>query len=232
MEYLHNGFTLDICPEGFPLSTDTVALSGFVKLPRQAQVLDLGSGCGSLGLLLCARQADCAVTGIEIEENAHLCALKNARDNGITDRLTSIWADLKAIDTLVKPGSFHCCVSNPPYYSAGPHSSRTPLARREDRCSLEDLVKAAAWALKYGGDFFIVHKPERLAQLCACASHHRLEPKQLCLLRHKPDDPVSLILLQCRKGGKPGLAWHEESLFDREGQPTAYYRSIYHLQGG
>ena len=232
MEHLHNGYTLDICPGGFPLSTDTMALSGFVKLPRGARVLDLGSGCGSLGLLLCAGSDDCTVTGIEIDESAHLCALKNARDNGIEHRFSSIRADLREISILVEPGSFHCCVSNPPYYASGPQSSRTPLARREDTCSLEELMAAAAWALKFGGDFFIVHKPERLAELCACASRHQLEPKQLCLMRHKPDDPVSLILLQCRKGGKPGLIWREESLFDRQGAPSAYYRSIYHLQGG
>ena len=229
MEHLHNGFTLEICPGAFPLSTDTIALAGFVKLPRGAKVLDLGAGCGSLGLLLCAQWDDCTVTGIEIDENAHLCALQNARENNISHRLCSIRADLREIPGQIAPGSFHCCVSNPPYYRAGPQSSRTPLARREDTCSLDELMKAAAWALKYGGDFYIVHKPERLAEICTCASRHQLEPKQLCLLRHRPDDPVSLIMLQCRKGGKPGLIWQEASLFDPQGQPTAYYRSIYHL---
>ena len=74
MEYLHNGYTLEISPGSFPLSTDTMALAGFVKLPRKARVLDLGSGCGSIGLLLCADWADCAVTGIEVDENAHAAA--------------------------------------------------------------------------------------------------------------------------------------------------------------
>lgn len=230
MEYLHNGFTLDICEGAFPLSTDSIALSGFVKLPKKAAVLDLGSGCGTLGLLLCATHPDCCVTGIELNEAAHQAALKNIKVNSIDNRLSSICADLKDLHSQVKPGSFHCCVSNPPYFSSGPQSKTLPTARREDNCSVQDLFEAAGWALKYGGDFFLVHRPERLGELCTQASKYQMELKRLCLLRHRTDGPVSLILLQFRKGGNPGIIWEEESLFTPDGAPTPYYRKLYHLE--
>ena len=229
MEYLHNGFTLSLCDSAFALSTDSIALSGFVKLPRQAKVLDLGSGCGTLGLLLCASDPGCTVTGVEINEEAHNMALHNASVNNIPSRLSSICADLRTIPSFVTPGSFHCCVSNPPYFSSGPQSKTLGTARHEEICSLDDLFQAAAWALQYGGDFFLVHKPERLAELCACASNRKLEPKRLCLLRHRPGSPVSLILLQCRKGAKPGLIIEEECLQNAAGKPSDYYRRLYHI---
>ena len=228
MEYLHNGFTLQICDGGFPLSTDSVALSGFVKLPRGAKVLDLGSGCGTLGLLLCARWDDCAVTGIELDEKAHNAALQNIAANDLSSRMESICADLRSIQTFLPSGSFSCCVSNPPYFAAGPQS-HLPLARREDSCTMEQLFQAAAWALKYGGDFYLVHRPERLAQLCSCASRNQMEVKRLLLLRHRQDGPVSLILAQCRKGGKPGLILEEAAMQDAAGNPTDYYKELYHL---
>ena len=228
MEYLHNGYTLEICEGGFPLSTDSIALSGFVKLPRGAKVLDLGSGCGTLGLLLCARWDDCTVTGIELDENAHRTALQNIEANGVSARLGSICADLRSIQSLISPGSYSCCVSNPPYFAAGPQS-HLPLARREDSCSMEALFASAAWALKYGGDFFLVHRPERLAQLCSCASRHQMEVKRLLLLRHRENGPITLILAQCRKGGKPGVILEEAALQDEAGNPTAYYQELYHL---
>ena len=90
-------------------------------------------------------------------------------------------------------------------------------------------MKSAAWALKYGGDFFLVHRPERLAELCAAGARHQLEAKRLLLLRHQEDKPVALILLQLRKGAKPGLVWEEQSLFHRDGTPTDHYRNLYHL---
>ena len=228
MEYLHNGFTLNICPGGFPLSTDSMALAGFVTLPKSAKVLDLGSGCGTLGLLLCADDEKCCVTGMELNEKAHAEALKNIARNGLTSRLESICADIRDIPSTVKAGSFTTCVSNPPYFTSGPKSSKTPLARREDNCSLEDLFTAATWALRYGGDFFLVHRPERLAEICAIGAAHKLEPKRLRLLRHKEGGPVSLILVQLRKGGKPGLIWEEDALYDAAGNPTDYYKSLYH----
>lgn len=229
MEYLHNGFTLELSTGAFPLSTDSIVLADFVKLPKNARVLDLGSGCGTLGLLLCAKDSTCTVNGIELSESAHHTALHNAKTNGIPHRLNSVCGDLRNIPNIFPAGSFSSCVSNPPYFSSGPQSQKTPLARREDCCSLPDLFAAASWALQYGGDFFIVHRPERLAELCACATQYKLEAKRLLLLRHKQDGPISLILLQFRKGGKPGLIWQEESLSNPNGTPTDYYRRLYHI---
>ena len=228
MEHLHNGYTLELCEGAFPLSTDSIVLSGFAKLPKKARVLDLGSGCGTLGLLLCAKDPGCMVTGVEIDEKAHLTALQNAEGNHIAARLTSICGDLRSVSSLLTSGSFHACISNPPYFSATQKSANSK-ARHEQLCSLEDLFTAAQWAVRYGGDFYLVHKPERLSELCACATKHRLEPKRLLLLRHKVTDPISLVLLQCRKGAKPGLIIEEAYLQEPDGSPSEFYRRLYHI---
>ncbi|MBQ3529463.1 MAG: methyltransferase [Oscillospiraceae bacterium] len=228
MEQLYNGFTLALSKGAFPLSTDSIALSSFVRLPKQAKVLDLGAGCGTLGLYLCAKDPACKVTGIEIDEHAHKMALRNIENNGLTSRLSSICTDLRTVPSFIAAGSFHCCVSNPPYFSARQESANG-VARHEQLCTLDDLFSAAQWAVKFGGDFFLVHKPERLAELCACAAKHSLEPKRLLLLRHRPGDPIALILLQCRKGAKPGLTIEEEALQDEAGKPSEYYRRLYHI---
>ena len=226
MEYIADHYTLDLGP-GFPLSTDSMVLADFVRLPKNAAVLDLGSGCGTLGLLLCARDQSCRVTGMELQEAAHAAAVENIARNGLEGRLSSICRDLR--DMPVAPGSFQVCVSNPPYFSGGAAHSKNPTARQEDTCTPKDLFAAASRALRWGGDLFLVHKPERLAQLCFEASSHGLEPKRLRLVRLRPDSPVSLILLSCRKGGKPGLQWEELCLFNADGEPTEDYKRIYHI---
>ena len=229
MEFLPNGFTLEPGEGSFPLSTDSMVLAHIARLPRQARVLDLGSGCGTLGLLLCARDPGCAVTGIELNSAAHAAALENIRRNGLDDRMESICADLRQVPSLVPPGSFSCCISNPPYFSGGPASQDHTAARREDLCSLADLCRSAAWALKYGGDFFLVHRPERLAELIARAAENGLEAKTLWLLRHREGGPISLVLLQLRKGAKPGLKIQEQTLFTKENTPTPFYKEVYHI---
>ena len=74
MEYLPGGYTLQLAEGCFPLSTDSVVLSHFVKLPRSAKVLDLGSGCGTLGLLLCSKDSNVHVVGMELNPVAHEAA--------------------------------------------------------------------------------------------------------------------------------------------------------------
>ena len=224
MELISNGYTLDLTG-GFPLSTDSMVLADFVRLPKNARVLDLGSGCGTLGLLLCTRERSCTVTGVELEAVAHAAALENITHNSLEDRLSSICADLRSMP----PDSFHVCVSNPPYFSGGERHSRTPTARSEDTCTPAELFAAAARSLRFGGDFFLVHKPERLAQLCFEASSAGLEPKRLRLVRHRPGAPINLILLSCRRGGKPGLQIDELTLYQPDGTPTDDCRRIYHL---
>ena len=228
MEYLPGGLTLHVPPEAFPLSTDSAVLAHFVRLPKNARVLDLGSGCATLGLMLCSKSQTCTVTGVEIDPAAHAAALQNIARNDLGHRLNSICADLR--EFAPEPGLFQVCVSNPPYFSGGPASATHPVARQDDHCPPEVLFAAAGRAVKYGGDVFIVHKPEKLAQLITCAAKNGLEAKRLRLVRHRPDGPPALILLHFKKGGKPGLVWDEQSLYTSTGEQTPYFREVYHIE--
>lgn len=226
MEYLPNGLQLEIPPGCFPLTTDSMVLAHFAGDLGNRKVLDLGSGCGTLGLLLCARNPRCHVTGIELSDEAHEAAQENIIRNQLTPRMESICADLRQVPGLFASGSFACCISNPPYFSGGPKAQLTQ-ARREDCCSLNELMVSAAWALKYGGDFFLVHRPERLAEIIARGAEQKLEAKQLTLVRHREGSPVALVLLRLRKGAKPGLILREFALHHQDGSPTEAYKEIY-----
>ena len=229
MEFLPNGYTLEPAEDAFPLSTDSMVLAHFVRLPRKARILDLGSGCGTLGLLLCSRDESCTVTGLEISESAHAAAEKNIARNDLASRMESVCADLRSVFERFSPGSFDLCISNPPYFSGGPASKSLATARREDTCTPDDLFRSAAWVLKYGGDFCLVHRHERMAELIATAARYQMEAKRLLLLRHHATGPVNLICLQFRKGGKPGLLWEEQFLHESDNTPSRYYREVYHI---
>lgn len=122
MELLPHGLQLEIPPGCFPLTTDSMALAHFAGSLGAKSVLDLGSGCGTLGLLLCAQSQRCHVTGIELDAAAHRGAEENIRRNKLTERMESICADLRQLPGLFEPGQFDCCISNPPYFSGGPAS--------------------------------------------------------------------------------------------------------------
>lgn len=229
MEILQNGYTLELCEGAFPLSTDSMVLAYFARLEKNAKVLDLGSGCGTLGLLLCAKDPGCRVTGVELSETAHAMALENIRRNGLDSRMASICADLRSIPQRIAANRFSVCISNPPYFVGGALRPGQENARHETQCSLEDVFTAAAWATKYGGYFYLVHKPQRLEEMMVLSGRLGFACKRLCMLRHSPDTLPDVVLLAFRKGGKPGLTLEEICLRDASGDYSQAYRDIYHI---
>lgn len=190
----------------FPPSTDSFLLGGFAAPRRSERVCDLGAGAGLLGVLLLAREPSLQVTGIE--RDAHACQMlaRNAAVNGLA--MTALCADLRQRDEL-PAGAFQLAVSNPPYFA--PHTGAVAegqrgSARAELTASLEDIFAAAERLLQWGGRFCLVYRPERLSALMAAAVTHGLEPKRLRMVQHTAQSTPSLLLLECRRGGKSGLS--------------------------
>ena len=231
VETLWNGITMIQPEEGFRLGTDSVLLARFLSLPKQAKVADLGSGCGTLGLLLCASDETCAVTGVEIDERAHRLAQENIARSGLEGRLSSVRGDVREIRTLLPAGSFSCVISNPPYFPVGSGrvSGGNAAARSEETLSLRELCAAAAWLLPSGGRFALVHRPERLCDLVCEMRGSGIEPKRIQFVRHSADSPVCLVLLEGRRGGRPGLTYLPDFCeFTPDGAETEAYRAAYH----
>ena len=216
----------------FPPSTDSFLLGGFVRTRRGERVCDLGAGTGLLGLLLLARQADLTVTGVEIQGAACRLAQRTAELNALAERLIPWQADLRDVSALPPAGSFDTVVSNPPYFSANsgalsPDGQRS-AARAEVCCTLSDVCAAAARLLRSGGRFFLVLRPDRMAELFALLQKYKLEPKRLRFVQYKANAAPSLLLLESRKDGRPGLTAEPVLLLKTaDGQETDEYRRIY-----
>lgn len=233
-ERLGRDVILHLQDESFPLSTDSMLLASFVRLRKGERVADLGSGCGTLGLILCSRWADCSAEGIELQEAPHLRALENIIRNGLSHRLSSRLGDVRQICSLYAPGSFTSVVSNPPYFPAGSGklSRKQSLARSEESLCLTELCRAAAWLLPTGGRFFLVHRPERLCDVLCALREAGLEPKRLQWVRHRADAPCCLFLAEAVRGGKPGLCYEKDLIeFESDGSPTEAYRAAYDFGG-
>lgn len=235
VEQLWGGLYMHCAAEQFRLSTDSMLLADFASPASGSAVCDLGCGCGSVSLLLCGKDSSLRVTGVELQPSAAALAAENAAQPALCGRMHVICGDLRAHRTLFPHSSFDAVVSNPPYYRVGSgKAASSPLlaaARTEQTCSLEDLCTCAAWLLKSGGRFFVVHKPERLAELIAALCAHRLEPKRLRLVRHRAGGAVSLVLLEARLDGRPGLCFDPDLfLCEPDGSESADFRRIYHHQ--
>ena len=92
MEYLPNGYTLNLAKGCFPLSTDSVVLAHFLNLPKNARVLDLGSGAGrnSIYVAECFKDKDCVVDCVDLLEIAIEKLLENAREHNVEASIRGI----------------------------------------------------------------------------------------------------------------------------------------------
>ena len=231
-EFLWNGVEL-LQPDGyFRLGTDSIACAGFARFARGSKIADLGCGSGAIGLMLLASDPSLQVTGIELDPESAVMAAENGQRNQV--QFTAIHGDLRQIRELLPAGSMDGCISNPPYFPVGSgQAAAGPMgrARSEETCTLAQLADAAAWLLRTGGKFVLVHRPERLAELIFELKSRQLEPKRLCFTRHSPEKPVNLVLLEARKGGNPGLRIENELVFfQKNGEKTADFAKLYHRE--
>ena len=219
----------------FPPGTDTFLLSSLPRLKPGLRVCDLGCGTGLLGLLLLQRQSALTLTGVEIQEAAVRLAARAVEENGLTDRFTLCHDDLRNVRSRFPSGSFDLVVCNPPYYP--PESGRMAeapsirTARSEISCTLEDVCAAAAYLLRWGGSVALVHKPERLTDLLCTLRSHAMEPKRLRFVCRDGVSAPSLVLVEARRGGKPGLTVEAPLILQNpDGSPSAEVDAIYFRQ--
>lgn len=216
--------------EQFPPGLDSFLLSSMPRLKPGLRVCDLGCGTGLVSLLLLQRQRELTVTGLDIQPEAVRLGNLAAEENGLTDRLSFVPGDLR--EPVLPAGSFDLAVCNPPYFppSGGipPKGTARRTARTEETCTLEDVCRAAAHLLRWGGGFCLVHKPERLTDLLAALRQAGLEPKRIRFAASRPEKAPSLVLAEARRGGRPGLTVDPPLILENpDGSPTAELDSIY-----
>ncbi len=213
-------------PALFPPTTDSFSLGWFARPRRGDAVCDLGCGTGLLGTLLLARDDSLQLVNVERNADAFALAERTFAENGWSVEFRA--GDLRDTEVLPAAGSMDYCVCNPPYFPVGSGSSADGQARQDARaetqCTLDDVCAAAARILRWGGGFAVVHRPERLADLLCALRAHGMEPKRLRFLAQMPDAAPSLVLVEARRGGKPGLQIEQPLVIGSEEWDQVYFR--------
>ncbi len=216
--------------------TDAVLLADFAAPRRRDNALDLGTGCGIIPLLWQSAGSAAHATGLEIDPAAVALALKSAEENGWSENLSFVNADMREIKAHLKCESFDLVTCNPPYFKAesgfiSPENARA-TARTELSCTLDDVCRAATLMLKYGGRFCMCHRPERLTDVLLCMRTFKMESKRLRFVQDKVGKAPWLFLAEGRKGGKGSLEIQPPLVMKNDdGTRTAEMKKIYGKYG-
>ncbi|MBR4116794.1 MAG: methyltransferase [Clostridia bacterium] len=199
--------------------TDAVLLSNFAKAKKNDKLVDLGTGCGIIALLM-LRDNNCqSAYGVDISDEAIQLANKTKQEFGI-DKFTPILSDLKDLKGKVPFGSNTLVTCNPPYKATdsgikNPDSVKS-VARHEVECTLEDIIAVGAKLLQTGGRLCMCQRPERLAEMMALMHKYKVEPKRLRLVCKCVGQSPWLVLLEGRRCGNIGLTI-EPTLYVEDG---------------
>ncbi|MCF0135200.1 MAG: tRNA1(Val) (adenine(37)-N6)-methyltransferase [Lachnospiraceae bacterium] len=207
-ELQRGGFRLIQDPDCFCFGTDAVLLADFARASSRDKVLDLCAGSGVVSLLMLARYPGAHYTALELQKPLADMARRSMELNEVTDRVSVLQGDLREIRSMVSAGAFDVLTVNPPYMKGQTIqnvSEAVRLARHEDTCTLRDVCEAAAYALKYHGKLFMVHRPERLAEIFSEMERVRLTPKVMQLVQPFSDKGAAQVLIQAVSHGAPGM---------------------------
>lgn len=200
--------------DSFCYGVDAVLLADYSRALASDRVLDLCCGNGAVAFIIRGKYGCESITGVEVQRQMCELAEKTARLNGLSHAMKFLCGDVLDISSLVEPSSYSLVTCNPPYIAAGSGpvsgSRSSYIARHETTAVLGDFVRAAAYALKPGGRFCMVHRPGRLVDVFEACRASGLEPKRLRMVCPRPSAQPNIALIGCIKGGGRELAAEPE----------------------
>jgi tRNA1Val (adenine37-N6)-methyltransferase len=233
IEDLGHGYRIIQNPQYFAFGTDAVLLADFAKMKPGERAVDLGTGCGIIPILMCARTKGIHVTGLEIQQPLAEMAKRSVDLNGLQASIEIVQGDLKDAAKLIKPGA-DAVAANPPYEktNTGKESPNEYLniAKREVCCTLSDVVSAAAKLLRTGGRFYIIYRTERFAELMDKMREYKIEPKRVALVSQRRGEAPNFALVEGRKGAGEGIKFTPTlALYEADGSYTREAKKIYRI---
>ena len=227
-----SGYRLVQNPQWFCYGVDAVLIADFAKMKKGAKAADLGTGTGIIPLILKHKYDPERVFAVEVQPEVADLARRTVEINGLQECIRVIEGNVKEAPSLIGKGTLDAVVTNPPYVTQGAGiPGGDPVkntARQETEGTLEDFVRCAAELLKEKGDFYMIHRPSRLADVVETCRRFRLEPKEMQFIQPREGKAPNIFMIHCVKYGGPELRFLDPiCVYDKEGGYTQEILDIY-----
>lgn len=195
--------------KGYRFSIDAVLLADFSEIKPHSTIVDLGTGCGILPLILAHRNPDTRFWGVEIQPDLADMAMENVIENKMEKRIQILCSDMKTITCDRLSGPVDIVISNPPYRKQdtgriNPNSQRA-VARHEIKIKLEEMLIVTRKILRTSGKFFTIYPSDRTVDLLFEMREIGIEPKRIRTIHSSQGAEAKLVLVEGIKGGRHGL---------------------------
>ena len=219
----------------FKFSLDSILVSKFVTINKSCKnILDIGTGNAPIPMLL-RRRCNSHIVGIEKQTEPYNLGLKSIEYNQLND-IELINLDVKEWYKSCLPNTFDTIVTNPPYkqIKTGLQNENIGklISRHEIKCTLEDIIKTSNYLLKNNGEFYMVHRPDRIVDIFYLMRKYNIEPKSLKLVYPYINKEPNLMLIKGIKNAKPFLKIERPLfIYKEDGKYTEELLKIYNKKG-
>ena len=219
--------------KGFCFGMDSVLLSDFAKnMKNNSTVLDLGTGTGIIPILLCGKTNLKKVVGIEIQQDVANMAKRSSQLNNLQDRFEVVNTNIINLKNIYEKQSFDVIVTNPPYKKENTgitnENEAKLISRHEITANLEDFISISKDLLKDKGEFYMVHRPERLVDILSLMRKYKIEPKILKFVSPNKNKEPNLILIKGIKNANSFLKIEKNLyVYNEDGKYTNEILKIY-----
>jgi len=190
--------------QGYRFSLDPLLLCDFAGVRDGERVIDLGTGCGIIPLVLARKSATASICGVEFQDDMAELAHRNVSLNCLADRIGIISADILSLRERFPVSSFDRVLANPPFRKPG-HGRVSPrpgrdLARHESTAGLVNFLATAKYLVRPGGGICFVYHVSRLPELLAEAVGMKLSPCRLRMVHGDVLACAQIVLVELTKG--------------------------------
>ena len=190
----------------YRFTSDSVLLSRFARAKSQDVVADFCAGSGIVGVHFFALHPQVrSVTLFEMQEELFSMSERTIALNGLQN-FTAVHGRIQEIGREYDE-YFSLVLCNPPYETGGfaNDNYQKAICCKEITVTLEEVVRAAAKALRFGGRLALCNRADRLAEVFYTMHTYGLEPKRVQLVRGRAGAKPYLLLAEAVKGAKPGV---------------------------
>lgn len=193
------------------VGTDGVLLGAWCEVENKKRVLDVGTGCGLIALMLAQRSPNAQITGIDIDESAVGQAKENVASSPFSGRVKmESRSFLQYLDEDVE--GFDLIVSNPPFFSNSllPPNQKRGIARHSVTLTLDELLKISVYCLTCQGTLALIVPYDKREELERLRSKYGYATKRLVAVRPLPEAEPKRLLAELTF--QPALEPREESI--------------------
>lgn len=195
--------------------------------------MDIGTGTGIISILLSKKANVEKIYGVEIQQEVANMAERSVKLNNLEDKISIINTNIKDIFDKFEPNTFDVIVTNPPYMklNTGAKSDEIKklISRHEVECNLEDIIKISYKLLKSRGEFYMVHRAERIVDILYLMRKYKLEPKKIRFIQSKVNkDPNLLLIKGVKDAGNQLKIERPLVVYNEDGSYTNEILEIYH----